>query len=91
MAAARQRDLRFVVVAGTRCRRGLVFSQVFERHVVLQDLFCVHFFNVFAGCFFHAVDRFGLEGLPLLDQFFDALRARLGDVRQALSVAGLSG
>jgi hypothetical protein len=51
----------------------------------------VNFRNVGVRCVFHAADHLGLEGLPFLDQFKDALRVGLRDVRQALSVPGLAG
>jgi hypothetical protein len=66
--------------------RGLISPQVFGRHIVLWDLFRVNFSHVRVGCIFHAADYFGLERLPLLDQFFDALGVCLRDVRQSLSV-----
>ena len=65
--------------------------QVFGRHVVLGDLFCVDFGHVRVGCIFHAADGFRLIGLPLLDQFFNAGRACLGPVRQSLGVPRLAG
>jgi len=65
--------------------------QVFGRHIVLRDLSGVYFSHVRVGCIFYAVDYFGLVGLTFLDQFFDALRASLGNARQSLSVPGLAG
>ena len=55
----------------------LIALQVFGRHIVLRDLFGVNFSHVRAGGLFHAADGFGLKGLSLLGQFFDARRACL--------------
>jgi hypothetical protein len=52
---------------------NLIFPQVFDRHIVLWNFFRVNSGRVRVGCIFHAADRFGFEGLSLLDQFFDAL------------------
>ena len=71
-------------------RLFLVSLQVFGRHIVLRDLFRVNFSHVRVGCIFHAADHFGLEGLSLFEQFFDALRACLRDIRQPLSVPRLA-
>ena len=60
---------------------GLIAPQVFGRHIVLRDLFRVNFSHVRVGGIFHAADRFGLEGLPLLKQFFDTQWAGLRAVR----------
>ena len=69
--------------------KALVYAQVFRRHIVLGDLFRVNFGNVRVGCIFYTSDCFGLEGLPLLEEFCNALRACLGEIRQSLSVSGL--
>jgi hypothetical protein len=66
-------------------------SLVFGRHIVLGNLSCVNFSHVPVGRVFDAFDGFGLEGLPFLDQFHDALGACLGYVRQSLRVSGLAG
>src|SRR5450759_1844631 len=71
--------------------RGLIWAQVFGRHIVLRDFFGVNFRHVCVGCVFHAADDFGFEGLAFLDQFLDALRACLRYVRQSLCVPGLAG
>lgn len=71
-------------------RPSLIAPLVFGRHIILWNFSCVDFSHVRLGRIFDPVDRFGLKGLPLLDQFQDALRTRLGDVRQSLSVAGLA-
>ncbi len=76
---------------GRDCQPKLLPVQVFGGHIVLWDLFRAHFRHVRIGCIFNAFDRFGLEKLPLLDQFFDALGACLRDIRQPLSVSGLAG
>ncbi len=39
----------------------------------------------------HSADDVCLEGLAFLNQLFHALRAGLLDIRQSLSVAGLTG
>ena len=70
---------------------GLISLQVFGRHVVLRDLFCVNFGHVRVGCIFHAADGFRLIGLPLLDQFFNACGACLRPVRQSLGIPRLAG
>jgi len=74
-----------------RERGGLIFPQVFGRHIVLRELPGVNFSHVRVGCTFHSADRFGFKGLPLLEQFLDALRASLRDIRQPLSVPRLAG
>ena len=71
--------------------RCLISLQIFRRYIVLWDLFRVNFSYVRVGRVFHSADRFGLKGLPLLDQFFDALPACLRDIRQSLSVPRLAG
>ena len=76
---------------GQSGKLNLIFLQIFRRHIVLRDLFRVNFSHVRIGCVFHAGDHFGLERLPLFDQFLDALCACLRDVRQPLSVPGLAG
>ena len=60
---------------------GLICPQVFGRHIILRDLSGVNFSHVRVGCVFHTADRFGLKELPFLDQFFDAGRACLREVR----------
>jgi hypothetical protein len=69
----------------------LIFLLIFQRHIVFRDLSGVNFSHVRVGCIFHSGDHLCLEGLPLFDQFFDALRPCLSHVRQSLCVAGLSG
>ena len=69
----------------------LIWSQVLGRHIVFRDLSRVNLSHVRVGCILHAFDRFGLEGLPLLEQFFDTLSACLRDIRQSLRVSGLAG
>jgi len=59
--------------AGARSQTNLISLQVFGRHIVLWDFSRVNFSYIRVGCIFHAADYFGLEGLPLLDQFLDAL------------------
>ena len=71
--------------------KSLISLLVFGRHVVLRDLSGVNFSYVRVGRILHAADRFGLEGLPLLDQFLDARRAGLREVRESLGVPGLAG
>jgi hypothetical protein len=41
----------------------------------------MHFSHVRVGCILYSADRLGLKVLPLFDQFRDALRARLRDIR----------
>lgn len=70
---------------------ALIRIPVFGRHIVLHDLFRVNLSHVGVRCILDAFDCFGLEGLPFLEQFFDALPACLRDIRQSLSVPGLAG
>src|ERR1039457_4176097 len=67
----------------------LVLPIVFPRHIVLGDFFRVNLSHVRVRSVFHAFDRFGLEVLSLLDQFFYALRACFRHVRQSLRIPGL--
>jgi hypothetical protein len=60
-------------------------------HIVLGDLFRVNFGDIGVGCIFYTSDCFGLKGLPLLEEFRDALRACPGEIGQPLSVSGLTG
>ena len=69
----------------------LILIEVFGRHIVLFNLFGVNFRHVCVRRILHTADRFGLEGLALFDKLFDALRARLRDVRQPLIVPRLAG
>src|SRR5665213_937454 len=72
--------------------RGLlVVPQVFGRNIVLGDLVGMNLRDVGVGRAFHTADHFRLEGLPVLNQFLDALGISLGDVRQSLGVPGLAG
>jgi hypothetical protein len=79
-----------VELAGLRMR-SLIAHQVFQGHIVLTDLLGVNFRYVRVGRIFHSLNRVGLKELPLLDQFCDALRSGLRDIRQPLSVPGLAG
>ncbi len=65
--------------------------QIFGRHIVLRHFSCVNFSHVRVGRIFHAFNHFSLEGLSLLDQFLDAFRVSLLDVRQSLRVPRLAG
>jgi len=49
-------------------------SEVLGRYIVLRDLPGANLRHVCVGCILHAANRFGLEGLALFDEFFDALR-----------------
>jgi len=69
----------------------LIVFQIFERYVILGDLSRVNFSHVRIWRVLHAADRFSLEGLALLEQFFDALRVCFRDIRQSLGVPGLAG
>ena len=71
--------------------RGLISLQIFRRHIAFGELPGVNFSHVRVGRIFYPADRFSLEGLPLFEQFCDALGACLGDIRQSLSVPGLPG
>jgi hypothetical protein len=79
-----------VELAGLQVR-SLIPLQVFRRHIVLTDLLGVNFRYVRVGRIFHSLKRVGLKELPLFDQFCDALRSGLRDIRQPLSVPGLAG
>jgi len=71
--------------------RSLIPLQVLRRHVVLGDLLGVHLRYIRVGRIFDSLKRVGLKELPLLDQFCDALRSGLRDIRQPLSVPRLAG
>ena len=77
--------------SSARLLSGLVCFEVFGRYVILWDLFRVYLGHVRVRGVFHTADQCGLEGLALLDEFFDALGACLGDVRKSLRIAGLAG
>jgi hypothetical protein len=65
-------------------RRGytlLVSLYVFQRNIVLRHLPCMNFRHVRIGGIFHAADRFGLEGLPVFEQFQNALPTSLRSSR----------
>ena len=70
---------------------NLIILQIFGRNIVLWNLFCVNLRRVCVRCIFHAANCFGLEGLPFLEELFDALRTRFRYVRQSLIVPGLAG
>lgn len=59
----------------------LVLPIVFPRHIVLGDFFRVNLSHVRVRSVFHSFDRFGLEVLSFLDQFFYAFRACFRYVR----------
>ena len=74
--ASTQRSLGVLLAAPQRCDeavRRLIPPQVFGRHIVLGDLLGVNFSHVWVRRIFHSANGFGLKGLPLLEQFFDAL------------------
>jgi hypothetical protein len=59
----------------------LISSPVFGRHIILRDFMRINFSDAAVRCIFHSADRFGLERLPLLDEFQHTQRACLRDIR----------
>src|ERR1035441_10504436 len=97
MASALSISNEYISVQYTSGRLGkttpgliLVLPLIFARHIVLGDFFRVNFSHVRVRCVFHACDRFGLEVLPFLDQFFYAFTACFRHIRQSLRVPGLA-
>jgi hypothetical protein len=64
----------------------LILVPVFERNIVLGNLFRRHFRLVGLRRIFHAFDHPRLERLTLFDQLFDALGIPFGMARQSLGI-----
>jgi hypothetical protein len=79
------REYRFVL----RKLIGLVFVQILARHVILWHLVGVDFLLVGVVGSLHTANHVGLERVPFLEQFVDALRIRGFEVGQSLQISSL--
>jgi hypothetical protein len=79
-----------MVARATCLHGGSVLVEILGRHIVFRNLSRMHLGNVGVGHVLDGFDDVGLDKLPLVHQFFHALRLRLRAIRETLIIAGLA-